>query len=221
VATRNAERREVQAFAGVEKISKIVGASSDHPFDPRESGALGNDSMTYQAEGNTVVLTMSRETTAIKCVSLWQPWAEAMRRKWKRNETRSWWCGHTGWLAIHAAKKKFNPNDYEPAFAHEMRALDIWPDQLAYGAVVCIVWMKGCPRTEQIRRSLSGEELFWGNYEDRRYVWTTDLDRLIELPEAIPLRGRQGLFEWEPPPLILDRLNSGNPDYTPYQIGEK
>jgi hypothetical protein len=177
--------------------------------------------MSYSERDGQVILTMSREETAIKVVSLWQPWAEAMRRKWKCNETRSWWCGHRGWLAIHAAKKKFNPNDYEPEFAHEMRELDIWPDRLTYGAIVCIVWMTGCPRVEQIRTTLSGEERFWGNYDDRRYAWTTDPSRLIAVAEPIMLRGRQGLFEWEPTLEICDRLNSGKPNYTPYQVEEK
>lgn len=52
------------------------------------------------------------KSRVIKVVSLWQPWAEAMRRKLKTNETRSWFSGHRGWLGIHAAKKRFNPNDY-------------------------------------------------------------------------------------------------------------
>ena len=166
------------------------------------------------------------QSHVIKVVSLWQPWAEAMRRKWKKNETRSWWCGHRGWLAIHAAKKKFNPNDYEPEFAHAVRSLDIWPDRLTYGAIVCIVWMTGCQRTEAIRQSLVqegvievdlnhptegrfvGTELFWGDYSDKRYAWTTDSSRLIELPEPIPLRGRQGIFEWQMPEEVAVLTNS-------------
>lgn len=139
------------------------------------------------------------KSRVIKVVSLWQPWAEAMRRKLKTNETRSWFSGHRGWLGIHAAKKRFNPNNYTPEFAHKMRALDIWPDRLTYGALVCIVWMDGCCCTEKVRDSLSATELFWGDYADGRYAWKTDVWSMIELPTAIPLRGHQGLFEWQMP----------------------
>lgn len=145
----------------------------------------------------------------IKVISLWQPWAEAMRRKWKRNETRSWWCGHRGWIAIHAARKIFNPNDYEPEFAHEMRRLDIWPDRLTYGAIVCIVRMTGCEKSARIRDSVSEQERFWGDYSDGRYAWTTSPADLIDLPRPIPLRGHQRLFEWEMPEQIAAACKVG------------
>ena len=155
--------------------------------------------MCGQCDQMALLDEQEAKSRVIKVVSLWQPWAEAMRRLWKKNETRSWYTSHRGWLAIHAAKKRFNPNDYEPEFAHEMRAMDIWPDHLTYGAVVCIVWMNGCPRTEKIRTSLRGEEMFWGDYSDGRFAWTTDSSRIIQLPEPIPLRGHQGIFEWQMP----------------------
>ena len=142
----------------------------------------------------------------IKCLSLWQPWAEAMKRKLKANETRSWATAHRGWLAIHAAKKPYRPNDYEPEFQHKMRSLDIWPDRLDYGAVVCIVWHNGCARTESVRSNLDSVELLLGNYSDCRYAWMTTPSRLIVLPKPISLRGHQGLFDWQMPEEIAELI---------------
>ncbi len=131
----------------------------------------------------------------LKVISLWQPWAEAMRLGLKKNETRSWPTSYRGWLAIHAAKKKYNPNDYTPEFAHAMRARNIWPDTLTYGAVVCIVKLVGCEKSGRIREATSENEQFWGDYSDGRYIWVTDPTSLVTLHEPIPLRGHQGLFE--------------------------
>lgn len=144
----------------------------------------------------------------IKALSLWQPWAEAMRRKLKKNETRSWFSDHRGWLGIHAAKKKFNPNEYEPEFAHECRAQNIWPDSLTYGAMVCIVRMVGCEKTERILDRVSEREKFWGNYEPDRFAWMTDPTNLIELPAPVPFSGHQGLFNWELPPTIAEMIRA-------------
>ena len=147
----------------------------------------------------------------IKVASLWQPWAEAMRLKLKKNETRSWWTGYRGWLAIHAAKKRFNPNEYSPEFAHECRALNFWPDTLTYGAVVCIVKLVGCEKSEHVRDVVSETERFWGNYDDKRHVWITCPNSMVELAEPIPLRGHQGLFNWEVPDELAMRLRINYP----------
>lgn len=129
----------------------------------------------------------------IKAISLWQPWAEAMRLKLKKNETRSWPTNYRGWLAIHAAKNRSEPVP---------RSFGVIP----YGAVVCIVKLVGCEPTERIGSLVSDQEAEWGDYSNGRYAWTTDPCRMIELPQPIPLRGRQGLFDWEPPGEIEDLI---------------
>src|SRR5215469_12189740 len=84
----------------------------------------------------------------IKVISLWEPWATAMRRKLKKNETRSWWCGHRGWLAIHAAKKEYKPRDYDFEFNRMVQGQGIWPHHLttSYGHILCITKMVGCEK---------------------------------------------------------------------------
>jgi hypothetical protein len=133
----------------------------------------------------------------LKCISLWQPWAEAMRMKLKKNETRHWPTRHRGWLAIHAAKKLYVPKDYDDGFNVFVRESHLGP--LAYGAVVCIVKMVGCEPTARIADLISDEERFWGDYSDGRFAWTTWPNSIIQLPAPIPLRGHQGLFDWQVP----------------------
>lgn len=147
----------------------------------------------------------------IKVVSLWQPWAEAMRLKLKKNETRSWWTSHRGWLGIHAAKKRFNPNDYTAEFAHGCRARNLWPDTLTYGAVVCIANLVGCEKAQRVSKLVSDEERFWGDYSDDRDIWITCPNTMVELAQPIPLRGHQGIFDWEVPEELAMRLKGQYP----------
>lgn len=129
-----------------------------------------------------------------------------MRRKLKCNETRHWWCAHRGPIAIHAAKKPWKAEEY-PEFLSYFQ-----PEQMAYGSVVCIARMVGCEKTERISDKISQREYFWGNYENGRYAWMTSPADLIVLPEPIPLRGQQGLFEWELPPEVERMVNAKYPD---------
>jgi hypothetical protein len=41
----------------------------------------------------------------MKALTLWQPWATAIALGLKHYETRTWFVGYRGDLAIHAAKK--------------------------------------------------------------------------------------------------------------------
>ena len=127
----------------------------------------------------------------IKVISLWQPWAEAMRRGLKRNETRSWPTNYRGWLAIHAAKRK--PDAVPASFG-----------TVAFGAVVCIVRLVNCVRVEEIVNGLSEQEESWGDYSRGRWAWQTE--SLFPLSEPISLLGHQGLFDWELPEEIAGEL---------------
>lgn len=140
------------------------------------------------------------------CLSLWQPWAEAMRRRLKKNETRSWSTNYRGYLAIHAAKRRFNPAEYLRPYALKMDC-----SQLVYGAVVCIVKLVGCETTEFcVKAGISENEQFWGDYTEGRFAWITSSLDMIEIPEPIPTRGRQGLFAWEAPSWIAGKIRGSS-----------
>ena len=134
----------------------------------------------------------------MKCISLWQIWAELVRRGLKLNETRSWPMPQgliDKPLAIHAAKIRFDLEDYDNA-AFRLQLLDdrAMDNPLIYGAVLCVVHPAQSIPTEKIRDRLSRRELLYGNYEDKRFVWPFQDIRV--LPKPIPLIGRQGIFDW-------------------------
>ena len=137
----------------------------------------------------------------IKVISLWEPWATAMRRKLKKNETRSWPTSYRGWLGIQAAKKEYRPRDYEFEFNAMVQGAGIWPHHLTttYGHLLCIANLVGCERTEAVRDVVTVRERAWGNYDDKRFAWITSPNDLIELAEPIAVKGRQGIFEIDLP----------------------
>lgn len=130
----------------------------------------------------------------MKALSLWQPWAEAMRLKAKRCETRSWKTNYRGYLAIHASKYRMNEDQLACI------GPDVWlRHNLTFGAVICIVKLVDCQPTLKIRQSVSEREKYWGNFTDGRFAWITSPADLIDLPIPIFTRGYQGLFNWQPP----------------------
>lgn len=144
----------------------------------------------------------------IKCLSLWEPWASAMARGFKRNETRHWLTSYRGPLAIHAAKKKFKNSDYEHGFISFLRGRGLLENP-GCGEVLCIVDLKKIPRTELAKRDASFEELELGDYSEGRYAWVTD--NLRTLPKPYPLTGHQGLFDWEVPKELEYLLSATEP----------
>lgn len=115
----------------------------------------------------------------MKCISLWQPWASLLVSGEKKIETRHWPIKYRGMLIIHAAKTK------EECFGEQLN--------LPFGALVGIVKLIDCKRSEDLRDVISKQELHHGNYGDGRFGWVTTEQRAFARP--IPYRGMQGLFE--------------------------
>lgn len=128
----------------------------------------------------------------IMAISLHQPWASAIKEGLKIHETRSWPTNYRGLLAIHAAKKI--DLVYQQKFARQYPALR---GSLSSGSMLCIVELLDCVPVEQIRGSLSAEELEFGDYRDGRFAWVLRLVEVFEQP--IAARGQQGLFAWTRP----------------------
>ena len=125
----------------------------------------------------------------MKAISLWQPWASAMARGDKRNETRSWAISHRGDLLICSAKRR--PTRDETGSENFDAAM-----ALPYGFALCVVevfdcrgveWVAGRPEFTQLEREL-------GDYTPGigRYAWLTRNLRTFTRP--FPVRGAQGLF---------------------------
>lgn len=146
----------------------------------------------------------------IKVISLWEPWATAMCLKLKKNETRSWFTSHRGWLGIQAAKKEYRPRDYDFEFNQMVQTAGIWPHHLTtnYGKLLCVAKLVGCEPTTRVRDAISEREREWGNYDDKRFAWITSPVDLIQLPEPIPIVGHQGLFTVELPDELFQSLTT-------------
>ncbi len=140
----------------------------------------------------------------MKALSLWQPWASLMAAGFKKIETRDWPTRYRGPLAIHAAKR--------PLGRAERDLIEEWLEadlgislQMAagimpFGALLCVVQLYGCVRTEVCTLDMECEREF-GNYAPGRWAWLTA--GLRALPQPIPYRGAQGLFE------VPDSISSG------------
>lgn len=157
----------------------------------------------------------------VKCLSLWQPWASAVALGAKRIETRSWSTRYRGPLAIHAAKRPLTKQErFDFTFDTSWRsALNLgtpargsWWEELPYGALIATCELVDCRPTEsfsldvlhtsEIRRTelralgiFAWSEHEMGDFSAGRYGWV--LEDVRALPEPLPCRGLQGLFNVE------------------------
>lgn len=143
----------------------------------------------------------------MKALSLWQPWASLIAAGAKTVETRNWFVEsyRSGPLAIHATKaKKPEGRDfmgYEQLVTEALGGVDF--DDLPFGAIVAVAQLaRIAPITEEGAEKLEREnprEFAFGNYdlsEGQRVAWVLrDID---PLPEPIPCKGRQGLWNTTP-----------------------
>jgi len=153
----------------------------------------------------------------MKAISILQPWATLVAIEAKRIETRSWATKYRGSLAIHASKNI-------PDFAEELcETEEYFNDALKYagiyftgdvplktlipcGAVLCICNLVDCLKIahqDGVEAQLEDDriiyqpEYFFGDYTPGRYAWI--LENVRSLPKPVPVRGRLGLWNWEPP----------------------
>jgi len=137
----------------------------------------------------------------VKAISLWEPWATAMRLGLKRNETRSRRCPQAligKPLLICAAKTERGLTaDTEWIIPH----LTCKPP-LNFGMAVALVRVTRVIETNIIAGSyptphISDMEKKLGNYSPGRFAWITEPIDLEFTP--FPMRGQQGLFDVELP----------------------
>lgn len=143
----------------------------------------------------------------MKAITLWEPWATLMAYGYKRFETRSWLTNYRGPIAIHAAKKM----DEEivswclrKPFVDCLIEIGIrQPTKFHLGCILAIGELVGCHSTTGLigrdiyRNHAAPYESEFGNYAIGRYAWK--IINIQRLQEPIPVRGFQGLWDWEPP----------------------
>jgi hypothetical protein len=159
----------------------------------------------------------------VKALTIYQPWASLSAFEEKKIETRSWHTRYRGPLAIHAAQK------YTYGTIGRLWSTSaLWRNALIkigvnfsfgeingvplhHGVIIATCNLIKC--LEVIEESpgsyaklsdgtmVDGCEYEFGDYSIGRYAWIlADIRRLLE---PIPAKGRQGLWNWEPPKGVM------------------
>lgn len=131
----------------------------------------------------------------MRLISLHEPWATLMALNFKKVETRDWFTGYRGPLAIHASKHGMSLEDtletcLHPVFFNALQAyepfrnaiLPFCADGVTHpnhipkkamkaafpnrGKIVCVVDLKNIAPTMKLKSTLSTAELAFGNYDD-------------------------------------------------------
>lgn len=152
----------------------------------------------------------------MKALSLTQPWATLVAIGAKKIETRNWFTGHRGLIAIHASKgfprdaREFCDGLFDPElYAEVFETLGYHePEDLPRGAIIAVATLRTCMRTSNDvytatwLDTLDETERAFGDYSDNRYGWF--LEDVRRLEEPIPCRGALGL--WTVPPEIVAEI---------------
>lgn len=152
----------------------------------------------------------------MKAISLWQPYASLIAWGEKQYETRSWELPKSIKLpcqiAIHAAKNDTTMRDIyritqigidSSSFNWANALVELflkngvkkWGD-LPRGAIVATATLEDCIRmTPYIIVVQNEQERLVGDWSMGRYAWK--LTNVKPLPEPIPAKGAQGLWNWK------------------------
>lgn len=138
----------------------------------------------------------------MKAISLWEPFGSLLAAGLKKYETRGWKTDYRGLIAIHAAKRKIQPDDLKPMMGHWQLQRFLYPTpnshklyEPPYGCVIAVCELLDCQPTEAL--SVSAQERAVGDWSPGRWAWELDVVRV--LPQPIPARGYQNIWNWTPP----------------------
>lgn len=145
----------------------------------------------------------------MKAITIHQPWASMIAKGYKKFETRSWKTNYRGPIAIHAGKT-FNKHAFQYFMDYYSEA-DSMNENLPTGAVIAIADLVECwqvqwndgrlimvtldGRRKMFDELVGDREGDFGNFSVGRYAW--ELANVKMLPEPIPAKGQQGLWNWE------------------------
>jgi hypothetical protein len=122
----------------------------------------------------------------VKALTLWQPWAEAIKLGLKQYETRSWATKYRGPLAIHASKRQIDATGQQLMHKYGIQTPVL-------GAIVLICDLTDCILMDQVFiNQQSQQEIDWGDWQVGRYAWK--LKNIRVLPALINAKGHQGFW---------------------------
>lgn len=138
----------------------------------------------------------------MKAITLHEPWATLVAIGAKKIETRGWATRYRGPLAIHASRSRqawhINVAWQEPFFT-ALRPIHRKLEDgrigfcFPFGCVIAICRLIDCVLITPKNVPPDPERSF-GDYTPGRYAWV--LKDIKPLPEPVPVKGRQGLWEW-------------------------
>jgi len=135
------------------------------------------------------------QTTTIKALTLWQPWASLFAAGVKRHETRDWATPYRGPIAIHAGLTIDVVG--APHALVEAALGRNWRGIVPVGMIVAIGELTACVEGARLAPSLTEADRAAGNFAVGRFAWR--IDNLRPLAKPIPATGRQGIWNWQPP----------------------
>lgn len=131
----------------------------------------------------------------LRAITLWNPYAEAMRLGLKTNETRGRQTHVRGDVVICSAKRALDQDGLAVA-----RNAGINLNAMKFGFALCVVELWACYQVagdfiETVKpdgETMTKVEWSLGNYEIGRWVWRTR--NLRPLAEPVAVKGGQGFF---------------------------
>ena len=130
----------------------------------------------------------------MKVLSLTEPYATLVKKRFKTIDTRSWKTRYRGKLYIHASSTRI-PKDYREN-QELMSLVDL--QELNYGNIICVCELNDCilmtdSFVEEIRKNQS--EFVSGVYAPGRYAWI--FKNITVLDHPIPAKGHLGLWDFD------------------------
>ena len=133
----------------------------------------------------------------MKALTIWQPWASLLAQGEKKYETRGWPTKYRGTIAIHAAlrdPKKLPLTPELEQYALHNDKIGSWSG-LPTGAIIAIGELVNVWRIGAEGISPTEQEMALGDWTPGRYAWEIKITELLE--EPVPIRGKQGLWNWD------------------------
>lgn len=127
----------------------------------------------------------------MKALTICQPYAELIARGDKRVENRTWPTSYHGPLLIHAGKSRsWLDGETDDELAEEFGR------RIEFGAIVATATLVGCFDIDRIERGDYDQKYPWlRSHGHANGPWCWVLENVQRLPNAIPWKGAQGLFE--------------------------
>lgn len=124
----------------------------------------------------------------MKAITIWQPYADAIKRGYKCYETRSWATNYRGKIVIHAAKKPLGKYEIDLVNKYAVPA-----QELMFGKPILICELVDCIKIDsEFAQMQPQSELDFGDWRIGRYAWKLKIIQILNNQPDV--RGQQGLW---------------------------